>query len=322
MAVFILLGTLGTHLFGGSAGREGTAVQMGGGIAAAFLRSTRLLGEAARVLLLSGMSAGFGGVFGTPWAGAVFAVEIAQRSRDWRWLPVFAMAALLSDATCRLWGIGHSAYSVAPVPREVWESPATLLLWAGYAAGVGIISGLGARTYLAASTTCTRILKRLFPAHGPRAAAGGVLILGLVWLAGTRDYLGLGVLPQNSNSVTLPGFFEANGEMPPTSGLWKMIFTVVTLTSGFRGGEVTPLFFIGAALGQAVSGVLGAPPDLLAGLGMAALFGAAARAPLSCWILGMELFGGQHALWVGVACAVAWACSGADSLYRRPPKRA
>jgi H+/Cl- antiporter ClcA len=324
MAPFILFSTLVTHLCGGSAGREGTAVQMGGSLAATLLRRCVLPPETVHLVLLGGIAAGFGGVFGTPLAGAVFAAEITRSRRGWRALPFFAGAAFLSDATCQLWGITHTAYTVAPATASLLPTLAELLRIAPAVAAASVALGACAHVYLRLTESYNRLLQRLFPRASTHAVIGGLLVIILHGVVGIPDYLGLGVLAQTPESVTLPGFFQSP-EIHPWSWLWKMLFTVLTLGSGFRGGDVTPLFFMGAALGNALSGILGAPPDFLAGLGMVALFGAAANTPCACWMLGMELFGSHHALWIGITCWVAARLVGFTPLYAPaqtpPPKQ-
>lgn len=322
MAPLILLSTLATHLFGGSAGREGTAVQMGGGVAATFLHPFRLHSDGARLLILGGIAAGFGGVFGTPLAGAVFALEAARSARLWQALPLLAGAAWIADAVCHGWGVSHTQYALKPETASALVSMPAGLRLLGMATLAGVAFGLAARVYLGLSEGCALVLKRAFPAPGLRAAAGGCVLIALFWVAGTPDYLGLGVLQQSPDSLTLPGFFQSP-EVHPWSWLWKMLFTVVTLGAGFRGGEVTPLFFIGAALGNALSGILSSPSDLLAGLGFVTLFGAAAKTPFACWVMGMELLGPRYAPWLAAACLGAFLSSGKRALYHPvAPKRA
>jgi H+/Cl- antiporter ClcA len=143
---------------------------------------------------------------------------------------------------------------------------------------------------------------------------GGILVIVLVWLAGTRAYLGLGVWSPDPRDVTISNLF-LEGNIHFWSWAWKILFTAVTLGSGFKGGEVTPLFFIGAALGNALSGVMGGPTDLLAALGFVAIFAGASNTPLASTIMGIELFGAQYAVYLAVACFLAYLCSGHSGIY-------
>jgi H+/Cl- antiporter ClcA len=125
--------------------------------------------------------------------------------------------------------------------------------------------------------------------------------------------LGLGVWSPNPADVTIPGLFGST--IHPWSWAWKMVFTIVTLSFGFKGGEVTPLFFIGAALGNAMSGLLGIPTELLVALGFVAVFAGAANTPLACTLMGMELFGTTYGVYIAVACFIAYLCSGHSGIY-------
>jgi H+/Cl- antiporter ClcA len=143
---------------------------------------------------------------------------------------------------------------------------------------------------------------------------GGTLVIGMMWMLGTRDYLGLGVQGQTAESVTVLSAFNAGGA-DAWSWFWKLLFTAVTLASGFKGGEVTPLFFIGATLGNTLAVLLGAPVDLFAGLGFLAVFAGATNTPLACTLMGIELFGAHHTVYFAVACFVAYYCSGHSGIY-------
>lgn len=144
---------------------------------------------------------------------------------------------------------------------------------------------------------------------------GGLLIIAFTYLLGTRDYLSLGVTSPDPNAVTIVSSFTEAGASS-FSWFWKLLFTVMTLSLGFKGGEVTPLFFIGAALGNSLAVVLGTPIDLMAGLGFIAVFSAATNAPIACAVMGIELFGAAHWPYYVVACLVAFWCSGSHSIYR------
>jgi H+/Cl- antiporter ClcA len=144
--------------------------------------------------------------------------------------------------------------------------------------------------------------------------AGGLIIIGLTYLAGTFDYLGLGVTTPRGKGVSIVTAFKEGGATS-WSWSWKLLFTAVTLSSGFKGGEVTPLFFIGATLGNTLAGLLGAPVDLFAGLGFIAVFAGATNTPLACTMMGVELFGGEHVLYFAIACFTAYFFSGHSGIY-------
>jgi H+/Cl- antiporter ClcA len=275
-------------------------------------------GAALRLLLMAGMAAGFGGVFGTPLAGAVFAVEVAAVGRPKiRALPLCLLAAFIGDQTCRAWVAGHVHYQIDGIASGGGWIPAAYLdpiLLGKVALAAVAFGGIG---FLFAES-CHRLadgLKRVVPNPVWRPVPGGLAVIGLFLICGRADYLGLGVWSPDPQAVSLVSLF-GSGEIHPWSWAWKFAFTVVTVSAGFKGGEVTPLFFIGAALGNSLAGVFGAPPELFAALGLAAVFAGAANTPLACWLMGMELFGVEHALPLAIACGVAFLCSGHRGVNR------
>jgi len=317
MAQLILISTVLTHLFGGSAGREGTAVQMGGSIASGFARLFKLDPADLRILLMAGIAAGFGAVFGTPIAGAVFAIEVLVMGQmRYEALVPCLMAGIIADWTCHAWGVGHVHYTVAymqeaMVPAHFFHLDALLLVKVVMAA---VIFGLAGRFFTESSHRATAFFRRICP-HAPlRPAIGGIIVIALVFLLGTTQYLGLGVTSPNPSDVTIASLFDAT-QMHPWAWWWKLVFTVVTLSAGFKGGEVTPLFFIGAALGNALAGLMGAPFDLFAALGFVAIFAGATNTPLACTVMGIELFGAANAVYIAVACFLAYLCSGDSGIY-------
>ena len=301
MAPMVLFGTLVTHLFGGSAGREGTAVQMGGSLADQLTHRVGVTDpDLRRSALAAGIAGGFGAVFGTPIAGVVFALELTDRAPRNLW-PCL-VAAILGDLTTRSLGVGHSIFPpVESVPLDL----SLLLRSALFAVAVA----LTAITFIELTQRTKNRLISLVPRLPLRMALGGLVIVGLTLLVGSEAYLGLGV-PVIEASFT--------SEVPPESFALKLLFTSLTLSFGFLGGEVTPLFFIGATLGNLLASPLGLPLPLAAGVGMAAVFGAASNAPFALSIMAVELCGGGILPHVIVVTSLASLLSGRRSLYAAP----
>lgn len=318
MAPLILISTIVTHLFGGSAGREGTAVQMGGSLASGLSRLLPGLTRTdVRILLMTGISAGFGGVFGTPIAGTIFAMEVLIIGRmSFMAIVPCLIAALVSDQTCRAWHIGHTHYHVATLLQSEVAGPLAPMTFELVCQVVfsGIVFGLVSLLFAELVHGLHQLWKRSIPWAIGRPAVGGLLVIGLVWCLGTRDYLGLGVSSDDPHAVTIVRCFQAGGAHS-WSWLAKVIFTAITLSSGFKGGEVTPLFFIGAALGNTLAVMLGAPVDLFAALGFLAVFAGATNTPIACTFMGVELFGGEFIVYYAIACSLAYLFSGHSGIY-------
>ncbi|HSJ04037.1 MAG TPA: voltage-gated chloride channel family protein [Verrucomicrobium sp.] len=315
MAPLVLWGTLVTHLFGGSAGREGTAVQMGGSLAAGLARWLRVGPEARRIMLMCGVAAGFGSVFGTPLAGAVFAMEVLVIGRiQYEAIIPVLIASVVGDVTCSAWGVHHTLYHLDVAHGA--GSRAALDLWLLLKVALaGIAFGLVARAFAALTHAFQKGFARIIPFAPFRPVLGGLLVIAMVGVCGSRDYLGLGVNPPPGGVISIVGSFDPGGAAT-WSWLWKLVFTSVTLSSGFKGGEVTPLFFIGATLGNTLALVLHEPVGLFAALGFIAVFAGAANTPLACTFMGIELFGSHHALYFAVACFAAYLVSGHSGIYR------
>ena len=317
MAPLVLLTTLITHLFGGSAGREGTAVQIGGSLAQWFSRRLSLSKEDTRLLLMTGMAAGFGAVFGTPVTGAIFALEVLAIGRiQYDALIPCLIASVLADITCGAWGIHHTQYAVH-FPVESHKLLPFIdfdFLLLGEVVLAGVAFGLASFLFSTLTHNIRSYSKKWISPAWLIPVAGGLLIIALTAMLGTQDYLSLGVTGKDTNAVSIVSCFRTGGA-GWFSWWWKLLFTAVTLGTGFKGGEVTPLFFIGAALGNTLATLTGAPIDLFAGLGFIAVFAGATNTPIACTLMGVELFGPAPVLYYAVACFTAYYFSGRSGIY-------
>jgi H+/Cl- antiporter ClcA len=301
MLPMVLAGTVLTHLFGGSAGREGTAVQMGASLADYVSHRAKLRRELRVQLLAAGAAGGFGAVFGTPIAGAIFGLELVVLGQiEYRALVPALVSSVVGDLTTRALGIVHTAYPAAP-PLPL--SPLLCLKWLVFAVAIALTSiGFIELTHFLKRQGERRV-KRL----GLRMAIGGAILVLLWQVIGTSDYLGLGV-PMIVRAFTDP-------QLPAWAFAMKLLFTAITLGAGFLGGEVTPLFFIGAALGGVLAPALGIPRELGAGVGLAAVFAAASNTPLALSIMAVELLGANVLPHVAIVCVVAYQLTGHRSIY-------
>lgn len=299
MAPLIYIGTVITHLFGGSAGREGTAVQMGGAIVDQFSKLLKLNKDNRKILIIMGISAGFASVFGTPLAGAIFALEvlIIGRMRYDAILPSF-LAAVVADYTCTAWGVPHTHYHIDFVPEMSNIGFFTAII-------SGIIFGV-VSTFFSKGIHRFQDLASKIKYAPLRPFYGGIIIAVAVFLMGTTKYIGLGI-------PTIVEAFET--PLPYYDFAIKILLTAFTIGVGFKGGEVTPLFFIGATLGNALAFFLPLPMALLAGMGFVAVFSGATNTPIACTIMGIELFGIEAGVFIAIACVTAYLFSGNTGIY-------
>ncbi len=301
MAPLVLASTVVSHLFGASVGREGTAVQMGGALADQLTRLLPQNRDNRRTLLMAGVAAGFASVFGTPLAGAVFALEVLAIGRlryDALW--ACAVAAVVGDQTTLLWGIHHTPYTLGTLP--------VLNLWTLCAAALaGMAFGLAGRGFAWGAHSFGHWMKSTLPQPLWRPVIGGTVLATLYWGLDAWRYAGLGV----------PAIVQAFEQpLPPLDWLGKMLFTIASLGSGFKGGEVTPLFYMGATLGNALAPWLHVPFGWLAALGFVGVFAGAANTPLACTLMAMELFGPGIGVPALLACVVSYLVSGHAGIYK------
>ncbi|MEP7112400.1 MAG: chloride channel protein [Ilumatobacteraceae bacterium] len=302
MAPLVFIGTVITHIFGGSAGREGTAIQMSGSLTDGFSRLIHLDPDDRRLMLIAAIGGGFGAVFGVPIAGCVFALEVQAvgRMRYDALLPALS-ASLVGDLVVRAVGVKH----VLQPPLGDIHVTATL-------AGKVAIAGLAFGLVSIAFTELVHGIKRTFAAlvrwAPARPLIGGVGVVGLVYLVGTRDYLGLSI-PLITKATAGGGGIIAG------AFALKLLFTTLTLGAGFQGGEVTPLFVIGATLGVTMGRLLDVPIPLMAAIGLVAVFAGATNTPLACTVMGVELFGGGGVVLFAIACVVSYIFSSHRGIY-------
>jgi H+/Cl- antiporter ClcA len=300
MAPLVLIGTLITHLVGGSAGREGTAVQMGGAIADQFSKWFQLDKNDRKTILILGISAGFASVFGTPLAGALFALEVVYFSKiNFKSVILSFAVAYAAYFTVEFWQVKHTHYTIATLP----EMNGIYLLWT---IGAGILFGLAALLFSRTAHFWNRLFSKYIPYAPIRPLIGGTVLAVILFFIGTTKYIGLGV-PEIVKAFSTPN--------ESYDFLLKILFTGFTLGAGFKGGEVTPLFFVGATLGSALSVVIPLPIALLAGMGFVAVFSGATHTPIACTVMGMELFGIEGCIFIGIACVVAYFASGSIGIY-------
>jgi H+/Cl- antiporter ClcA len=300
MAPMVLVSTLITHLFGGSAGREGTAVQMSGAIADQFKELFKLDNSDRKTLIILGISAGFASVFGTPLAGALFALEVLYFSKiNFKSIVLSFVVAYVAYFTVEFWHVKHTHYTIPVVPEMTLQIITWIIL-------VGVLFGFASMLFSRTTHFWGRLFSKTIKYPPLRPFVGGIILAIAIYFIGTTKYIGLGI-PTIVDSFSNP---NASYDF-----LLKILFTGFTLGAGFKGGEVTPLFFVGATLGSALSLIVPLPIALLAGMGFVAVFSGATHTPIACTVMGMELFGVESGVFIGIACVIAYFSSGSIGIY-------
>jgi H+/Cl- antiporter ClcA len=300
MAPFVLVGTVLTHLFGGSAGREGTAVQMGASLSDQINRFLVLEPSERKILLAAGAGAGFGAAIGAPWAGTIFGMEVIHvgKFRLVGWLECL-IASFVGFYTTKLLGAPHTHYPLFPIPPYALSA----LLFVGLS---GLLFGFVARVFIWTTHRIEAFHRRYLPYSPLRPFLAGIFLVVLYWLEGSYRYVGLG-LPYIQEAIVHQASFA--------DPVKKLFFTALTVGSGFKGGEFIPLVFIGTTLGSALGLIAPALFSLLAATGFAAVFAGAANTPIACSLMAMEIFGYRIAPYAFLACFCSYYVSGHKGIY-------
>ena len=301
LAPAIAIGAGITHLLGGSAGKEGAALQLGGSVATLVGRIFRTDEKDRHILTVSGMAAVFAAVFGTPVGAAVFSVEVV--SVGYMSLsalyPAFMSALVAYLVSLRL-GVHPERFDVGAVPEMTVETLGKVVIAAVIVAVVSI-------AFCLAMKYSHKAFDKYIRNPYIRAAVGGVAVIAMTLLVGTKDYNGSGL-------HIIEGIFHGE-EVSRWAFLLKIIFTAVTIGSGFKGGEIVPTLFIGATLGFTMADAVGLPVAFCAAIGMTALFGSVTNCPIATVFIALELFGGEGMIFYALAVFVSFVLSGYFSLY-------
>ena len=296
----IFFSTILTHLGGGSSGREGAALQLGGSIGNSFGEWFKLDERDKKIAIMCGMSAVFSALFGTPVAAAIFSLEVVS-------VGVLYYAALVPCVFSSFLAVGIArAAGLEGDHFPVDMIPALDLIAMGLLVLLGILCAAVSILFCVLLHTAEHAYRKYFPDARVRILAGSFLFIALTLLSGTRDYCGSSM-----------GLIESSieGSVRYEAFLMKMLFTAVALGAGFKGGEIVPTLCVGAALGCAFGEITGFAPSLCAACGMAALFAGVTNCPITSLVIALELFGYEGMEYFSIIIAVAFALSGYYGLY-------
>ncbi len=301
MAPLIFVSTILTHLFGGSAGREGAALQLGGSIGNGFGQLFHMKKSDRHVMIMCGMSACFSALFGTPLAAAIFSMEVVNVGiMYYSALVPCVFSALIAAGVAKMLGVGSESMAILEIPEFTPVTGGKTVLLVILCAMISVL-------FCVALHLAAKKGKKWIPNPYLRIAAAGVVIVVLTALVRSTDYLGAG-MQVIEHSVEF-------GEVRPEAFLLKILFTAITLGAGFKGGEIVPSFFVGATFGCAIGGLLGFSPSLCAAVGMIAVFCGVTNSPITSLLIALEMFGMEAAPYFLIGVAVSYMLSGYHSLY-------
>lgn len=301
MAPLIFLSTLITHLFGGSAGREGAALQMGGSLGNTIGRIFRFDEKDRHVMIMCGMSAAFSALFGTPMAAAIFPLEVVSVGvMYYMALVPCVISSLVARGVADSFGVANEMFPVTSIPKFTVFAAVKISALAVLCALVSIL-------FCVALHRTEELYRRIFKNAYLRVAAGGCIVVILTALVGNQSYNGTGIT-----------IIEQciDGTVRPEAFLLKMIFTALTLGAGYKGGEIVPTFFTGAAFGCLFGNLLGFSPTLCTAVGMTSMFCGVTNCPISSLLISFELFGYEGMPYFLLAVAFSYMLSGYFGLYR------
>ena len=300
MAPLVFLGTILTHLFGGSVGREGSGVQIGGTVGNSLSKGFKSTVDEKKILLISGVAAGFSSVYGTPITGTIFALEIANiGSLSYNSMVPAIIASISGNAVVKLLGVKHSHYKTPPVEGFTLTMVLKVIAMA-------ICFGLASRLFVYMTHWFKKILGKYCKNAYLKISVGGALMVIATLILGNRLY----------NNLSL-GLLSAafDGNVPYFAFIIKLVLTTLCLGAGYQGGEVTPLFVIGATLGASLSYIFGVPFAFAAALGFVGVFSGATNAPIACFMMYVELFGANNIIFAMMVCIITVFVSGRKGIY-------
>ena len=301
IAPLIFVSTVITHLFGGSAGREGAALQLGGSLGNTFGRVFKFKERDKKIIIMSGMSAAFSALFGTPMAAAIFSIEAATVGSLYiaSLLPCVISAVVASHFSASL-GISPESFTISEIPEfGIANGGKTILL--------ALLVGLISIAFCAAMKYSKKYFKKWIKNPFLRVVAAAAIFLLITFIIGGHDYYGAGIHVIEHAVV--------EGEAKPYAFALKILLTALILGAGFQGGEIVPAFYVGATFGCVFGHIIGLSPGLCAAMGMTAMFCGITNCPITSMLISFELFGFECVPYIIVTAAVSFVASGYSSIY-------